>query len=214
MSENVVVKVGMRLPHSSNSTNRLRREGFLPGILYGPKDDNLSIKFNKKEFEKIFYKVGEHTILNLVVEDKKQDFRVLIHDYQIDPVDKHLTHVDFLIISDDRPVKTNIPIRIIGAPKGVKVGGILEEFITSIKIKALPKDIPHFIEIDVTDLDVSESYKVRDLTIPENVTVLNPQDQTIVGVVTSRVTKEEEEEAAETEEEGEAVEKPEETTSK
>lgn len=199
MSENVVVTAQTREPHSSNSTGRLRKEGFVPGIVYGPKEKPINIKVDKRIFEKIFYKVGEHTILNLSVENLKDDIRVLIKDYQIDPVDKHLSHVDFLMIADDRPVKTNIPIRIKGSAKGVKVGGIQEQFITFVKIKALPKDLPHFFEIDVSDLDILESVKIKEMDVPEGVTILNPPDQTIVGIVTTRTAKtveEEEEEAA------------------
>ncbi len=202
MSENIIVTAQQREPHSSNSTGRLRREGLVPGIVYGPKSEPINIKVDKRIFEKIFYKVGEHTIISLDIENVKDNIRVLIKDYQIDPVDKHLTHVDFLRIADDRPVKTNIPVKIVGSAKGVKVGGIQEQFINYIKIKALPKYIPHFFEVDVSDLDILESIKIKEMDVPEGVLVLNPPDQTIVGIVTSRVSKtvlegEEGEEAAE-----------------
>ncbi len=188
MSENFVVKSSKREVNSSNYTRRLRKQGILPGVVYGPKE-NFNISLIKKDFEKVFYKVGEHTVLTLQIE-KEKDKKVLIHDYQIDPVNKHLIHVDFLMVSDDRPVHTNVPIKVIGSAKGVKVGGILEQFMTFLKIKALPKDIPHMFEVDVTELEVATSIKVKDLKVPTGVTVLNKPDQSIVGVVTSRATKE------------------------
>lgn len=204
MKTNITVHAEKREVHSSNLTRKLRREGFLPAVVYG-QNENYSIKLVKHDFDKIFYKIGEHTIikLNLNYDDEVKEFDVLIKDYQIDPVRKHLIHLDFIRVYEDRPVKTKIPLRIIGSAKGVKVGGILEQFITEIKIKTLPKYIPHFFEVDVSELDVAQSIKIREMEVPEHIEILNPADQTIVGVVVSRTTKmgeEEDEEGATTEE--------------
>ncbi len=198
MTEKIVVKIKNREPYSSNSARRLRREGFIPAVVYGP-EGTYNCSLDKSEFIKTFYKVGEHTIIFLQLEDETEK-RVLIKDYQINPQTKQLTHVDFLMISDDRPIKTHIPIRIVGNPKGAKLGGILEQFLNSVRIKTLPKDLPHFFELDVTELGILDSLKVRDIVVPDGVTILNPPSQTVVGVVTSRLAKEAEGEEAEGEE--------------
>ncbi|MFW5799193.1 MAG: 50S ribosomal protein L25 [Spirochaetota bacterium] len=185
---NIVVKAFKRVPHSSNSTGRLRKEGYIPGVIYGPKlEKNIDVSLLKNEFEKVFFKVGEHTIINLDVDG--ETYEVLIKDYQIDPMNKKLTHIDMLIISDDIPVKTYVPVNITGIPKGVKSGGILEQFVSYVRVKAYPRSIPHEFIVDVSPLDVGDSFKIRDMDVPEGVTVLNVPHQTIAGIVTSRVAK-------------------------
>jgi large subunit ribosomal protein L25 len=188
MSEKILVKVKNREPYSTNSSRRLRKQGFIPATIYGP-NETYNISLERAEFEKIFFKVGEHTIIFIDI-DSKGERKVLIKDYQVNPVNKKLIHVDFLLITEDRPIKTHIPIKIIGSPKGAKLGGILEQFLTSVKIKSLPKDLPHLFEIDVSDLGILESKKIKDIVPPNGVTILNSPTQTIAGVVTSRMAKE------------------------
>jgi large subunit ribosomal protein L25 len=200
MKGKIQVNIKNREPYSSNSTRRLRREGLIPAVVYGP-GENFNGCLEKNEFIKTFSKVGEHTIITLNFEDG-EDRQVLIKDYQIHPRTKQLSHIDFLIVSEDRPIKTHIPIKIVGNPKGAKMGGILEQFVSNVMVKTLPKDLPHFFELDVSDLGILDSLKVRDIDVPDGVTILNPPTQTIVGVVTSRVAKEAEA-TTETEEEGE-----------
>lgn len=193
MSDTIIVKSEKRVPHSSNSANRLRREGKLPAVIYGPKSDPISITLDRNDFGKVFFKVGEHTVINIDIDGDPDKKKVLIRNYQIDPVKKYLTHIDFLMVAEDRKVKTNIPIRIVGNAKGVKVGGVLEQFMNYIKVKAFPQDLPHVYEVDVTGLDVLDSIKVKELNVKDGVEILNAPDQSIVGVVTSRVVKEGEE---------------------
>ncbi len=200
-NDRIVISSKNREPYSSNKARKLIREGMIPAVVYGP-DESIPISLNRSEFEKVFYKVGEHIILSLDTESNGEK-RVIIKDYQIDPVKKTLIHVDLLMVDDNRPIKTKVPIKIVGNPKGVKLGGIFEQYITSIRIKTLPSKLPEAFEVNVSELGILDSTRVRDLEIPEGVDILNPPTQTIASVVTSRVAKEaaraEEKEAAKAE---------------
>ncbi|MCD6300242.1 MAG: 50S ribosomal protein L25, partial [Dehalococcoidales bacterium] len=150
--------------------------------------------------------IGEHSIITLNLNDKEK-IDVIVKDYQIDPIRKSLIHLDFLEIESGKELRTEIPIKIVGESKGVKKGGILEEFLREIEVECLPKDLPEYIELDISDLDLGDSFHVSDLKVKEGIKILSSPDQVILTIgVPSKVaaaaetTEEEEEERPEEEE--------------
>lgn len=194
---NAAARVGLK----KGASGRLRRSGKIPAILYGHSGTS-PIAIDAREFSHKFKHVSENTIINLQVGDKAYD--VLVKDYQEDILKGNITHIDFYEIERGKVLRTNIPIHIVGAPVGVREGGVLETMLYSIEVECLPKDIPENIEIDVGALDIGGSIHVGDIKPPENVKFLVPEDYVIVAVIAPRSV--EELAGAEKVEEGVAVE--------
>jgi len=168
---------------------RLRKEKKIPAIIYGNGCKNEMVIVDDIEFGKIFRSARERSIIEIDIEGTKKN--VLIRDYQIDPVKRNFTHVDFYEIMEGNPVKTKVPIILENTPVGVRMGGVLEQYIIEIDIKCLPKNLPESILVDVTSLDVKQGILVRDLKVPEGIEILLKPDINVARVVPSRKTKEE-----------------------
>ncbi len=181
----VLVEAKKRDKLGKYHSKTIKESGSIPAIVYGD-NVNTPILLNEKSFNKIFNSVGEHTLLSLDIEGKKSD--VLIKDYQEHPVTRKIIHVDFFAVNPDKKVSTHIPVHSKGLAIGVKMGGILEQYIHSLHIECLPAHIPHEIVIDVTNLKIKEGFYVRDLQLGDNVKVLNAADQAIFLVHVTRAT--------------------------
>ncbi len=202
--KNVVISAIERKQTGKGPSRRYRMQGYIPAVMYGYKG-NKSIAIKRSEFESIFEDIGEHSIISLNFDDKDK-VDVIVKDYQLDPVKKNLIHLDFLEVESGKVLRTEVPIRVIGDSKGIRKGGILEEFLKEIEIECLPKDIPEYIEIDITDLDLGDSFHVGDLKIKKEIKVLSNPEQVILTIgapskVTVTEAEEAEEEVAQTEEE-------------
>jgi len=203
--DNKVLEATLREKTGKGPARRYRMQGYIPAVMYGYKGTK-SIAVRRAEFESIFEEIGEHSIITLNLNDKEK-VDVIVKDYQIDPVRKSLIHLDFLEIESGKELRTEIPIKIVGESKGVKKGGILEEFLREIEVECLPKDLPEYIELDISDLDLGDSFHVSDLKVKEGIKILSSPDQVILTIgVPSKVaaaaetTEEEEEERPEEEE--------------
>jgi len=106
-----------------------------------------------------------------------------LQDLQIDPIKDEFLHVDFHAITLEELVDVYVPILLVGEAKGIKQGGILQHGVEEILIRALPLDVPPHIEVDITDLEIGESITVGDLKFPENIKVLTPLDEVVVGII-------------------------------
>ncbi len=182
----------------TGAANRLRRDGWIPGIVYGShKPKTVSVKQN--EFEKRFHSISENTIITLKIGKEKHD--VLVKDYQEDTIRGFITHIDFYEIEKGRTLRTNIPVHVEGTPAGVKEGGLLEERLHEIEVECIPADIPEYFEINVENMNIGDTIHVEELEIPEGVKVLSLPEQVVVTVTTQKEELPEEgEEAAEGEE--------------
>ena len=196
--ESKVLKATLRDKTGKGPARRYRMQGLIPAIMYGYKG-NTTIAVKKSDFESVFEEIGEHSIITLNLNDEKK-VNVIVKDYQIDPVKKNLIHLDFLEIETGKELRTEVPLKILGESKGVKKGGILEEFLREVEVECLPKDLPEFIELDVSDLDLGDSFHVSDLKVKEGVKILDSPDQVVLTIgVPSKVVTAAEEEAAEEE---------------
>ncbi len=155
--------------------------GNIPAILYGPGVENLMIQVDRKEFEKA-YEVVEETLMTLEVDGKQ--FSVLVYDTQQDPITLDFIHVDFYQPNLKEEVETEIELELVGEAPAVKnLGGTLITNIKELKIRALPKDIPNAIKIDVSNLNTFEDYiLVKDIKVAENVKVMDDPEEVVVQV--------------------------------
>jgi len=169
----------------------LREKGVLPAVLYGPKVENMNIQLDSKEFGKVYEDAGESTLISLEING--EEFPVLIHDMERDPLSLELVHVDFYqpILTEETEVEVELVFE--GEAFAVKdLGGTLVKEIQEITVKALPQNLPHEIKVDISVLkSFDDEIKVKDLKVPENVTIMrDPED--LVAVVTPVTNVEEE----------------------
>jgi large subunit ribosomal protein L25 len=182
-----------------------RRDGKIPGVVYGPEIDPVSISVDERTFRAVMKGAGRTSVVNLSVDGKEN--KVLIRELQRDPVTSRIVHVDFHAISMDKPINVEVPIHFFGEPPGVKAGGIMQTTLRELEISCLPAAIPDSIEVDVSELEIGDSVHVRDLSLP-NVEVLTEERRTVVVIAAPTVIKSTAAEEAEGEEgeEGEGAE--------
>lgn len=171
------------------AVRRLRAQGVIPAIAYGPGVEKpLSLTLKKTDFMKLFKEVSESTPLTLVVNDEsgKEVLKhmAFIKMVQYDKVTDEVKHVDFYIPEAHHKMKINVPVHFIGKAIGVEKGGILEVVHHEVVVEALPDRIPEVIEIDVTNLGLGESIRVKDVKLPEGVRIdMEPEDVLVTIVV-------------------------------
>jgi large subunit ribosomal protein L25 len=188
----------------------LRRQDILPGVLYGPKIENLTIELDLKEFEKTYKEAGESSLLSLKVGE--EEFSVLIHEVKKDPLTSRPIHVDFYQPILTEEVEATVPIVFEGEALAVKdLGGTLIKEIQEIEVKALPQNLPHEIKVNIDKLKTLEDeILVKDLKVAENVKIQKEPNETVANVAPPETEKIEQELEKPVEEKVEEVEEAEE----
>jgi len=198
-----ILNVQLRTQRRKSASGRLRRAGKIPAIVYGHTEP-LAITVDAREFRTAFKRITENTIVHLTMPEGVHE--VLIKDYQRNNLSGRILHLDFYEFEKGKALKTRVPVRLTGAPAGVKEGGILETLLHDLEVECLPKDLPEEISVDISDLALNHSLHVRDLPLSDGVRAINSPDQ-VVCVVAVRKAEEEPKPAVEGEvPEGEAVE--------
>jgi len=172
---------------------RLRAENLLPAILYGPKIKNTPLVLDYKSFEKIWRQAGESSLINLEIEGEKKKYLVLIHDIQQDPLGDKIIHVDLYQPDLEKKVTAWVPLVIVGEAPAVKnLGGTLVRNLDEVEVRALPKDLPHEIKVDVGNLkEIHDEVLIEDLQIPDNVEILkNPKEVVVTVAPPERIEEE------------------------
>jgi large subunit ribosomal protein L25 len=163
---------------------RLRRQGKIPGIIYGHTQPT-PIAVDAYEFGTKFHRISESTIIKLRVDG--QDHEVLIRDFQEDVTSGRVTHIDFYEVEKGKMLRTNVGVLLKGAAVGVREGGVLETFVHELEVECLPVNLPERIEVDVSELALGHSIHVRQMAVPEGVRVLNSPDQVVCTIVHKRL---------------------------
>jgi large subunit ribosomal protein L25 len=190
------IKAERRETAGKANSRRLRKQGGLPGVLYGPNVDSTSLVLSKKDiFNILKSESGENTLFRIKLDKKNLD--VMIKDYQQDVVTDELLHVDLIEIAMDKFLEVTVPLVLVGDAVGVKAEGGFMDFATrEVEVECLPKDIPEEIEVDVSELHMHQSVKVEELTTPEGVKILS-DPQLVVAMVHAPEEEVEEEEIEE-----------------
>jgi len=181
----------VRTTIGKNEARRTRREGKVPAVIYGAASegasgDALSIAVDPKALLRILHsEAGANTLISLKLDGA--DTKVLVKDFQLDPVTHQVLHADFYRVAMDRMIEVTIPILVKGDAKGVKVqGGILEFVRREIEIECLPSEIPEHIDVDVAELMVGQGIRLRDVaTSPKWRPVTDP-DTMLVHVILAK----------------------------
>jgi large subunit ribosomal protein L25 len=195
------IDVQPRKEYGTRISRRLRKEGLVPGVVYGtPEGGSISFSANARELRRIL--VGAGALIDLKVDGDTRP--VIVKDQQFHPVRGELIHIDFLQVRLDEKIQTQVSVHVVGAEDapGIKEGGVLEQPTHQLNIEALPTDIPEEIVADVSGLGIAETMHLSALTAPEGVTFLDDPEDTIIASV---VVPTEEPEEPEVEEEAEVV---------
>ena len=201
--ERVKLEVSERERRGSAESRRLRRNGLIPGVLYGRGKPPHAISIPERQLRRALTGGhGLHAILDVVLEGQKTTHPSVLKAYQADPLNGRLAHVDLHEVRLDQPIQAQVVIELVGEAPGAKEGGVLSQVSREINVEALPMEIPEHIEADVGGLAVGESLRLGDLAPIEGVTYLDDPEETVLASVglPTRV-----EEPEETLEEGEAV---------
>lgn len=174
------------------SLETLRNEGKIPAVYYGRKEKSTPILISKIEFSKIWKQAGESSIVSLKGEGQEHD--ALIKDVDLDPVSSAFRHVDFYVVEKGKKLQVNIPLTFVGVSTAVKdLGGILIKVVHELKIEAIPKDLPHTIEVDISSLVAFDSrITAKDLKLSSGVSLAIGLDEVIASVAQPVEEKEEE----------------------
>ncbi|MEN3007991.1 50S ribosomal protein L25 [Pseudothermotoga sp.] len=175
----------IRMERGKRSARRLRKQGLIPAVIYGPENQPMPIKLKKQEVEKFVHTFSEAkpVTLQIKVGEEIQIIEAFVKKIQIDKVTDEVVHIDFYKPAKGHAMKIEIPLRVIGKPIGVEKGGIMEILRTELPVETLPTVLLEHIEIDVSDLDLGESYHVRNLKLPAGMKVLLPPDEALVTVI-------------------------------
>ena len=194
--------VARRTTAGTRPVRRMRREGLVPGVVYGRDMEPMSVTANRRELVKLLHaKAGEHALVALRLEDGKPwEKPVLVQAIQHHPVDGRIVHVDFHAIVLTERLKVKVPVVLKGEPVGVRQdGGVLEQFLREVEVECLPTEIPSGVEYDVSAMKIGDTVHVRDLTPSKNTRITSDPDGTIASVQTPRAEPAAEEAAATTE---------------
>ncbi len=180
--QRVAIEAVARESGKHGKLSALRRQGFIPAVVYGHGMTPTSVAVQTRAFERIRRTTGESAIVDLQFGDGKT-LTTVVHEYQMNPIRDTYTHVDFLSISLDETLTSKIPIRPVGTPIGLKEGGVLEHSLYELEVEALPLDIPDYLEVDVSGLELKHSIHVADLQLGDKVKVLTNEMATVFSVV-------------------------------
>ena len=201
--QQATLEVQQRDAFGKQHARALRRNGIVPAILYGRAQDTLTIQLDARTFRQFLRTHGENVIINMQVGDGNTE-TAIIKEIQRHPVEKQmLIHADFIRISLDEPVTSTVPIILEGNPPGVQEGGILEAPLRQVTLHCLPLQLPSDISVDVSGLAIGDAVYVSDLSLGDDVEILDEPERVIAMVSQPRMEIEEPVEDEEGEGEGE-----------
>ena len=209
----ITVNAVVREDQGKGASRRLRKEEKVPSIIYGGKKEPQMVTLSIHEITHLLEDENTFTsVLDLVVGESTDS--VVLKDIQRHPAKNTITHVDFLRVDAKQTLVTTTPLHFVGVEENeaLRLGNMLNQFVVSIEISCLPKDLPHGIDVDVSSLEVGDHLSLTDLVLPEGVVInalqhedVEAHDQTVCSVSEPKVVEEEEEiiEDGESEEGGE-----------
>ena len=175
------------------ATKEVRKNGEIPAVLYGLKD-NLSFSVCPSNLKDILTAKGQNALIDLNLEGDKQR-KVILKEFQSHPLRELWVHVDFLEVDISKTVKVSVDVHLIGKSAGEKMGGLVNQVLKSIHVECLPADIPQFVDLDVTNVELDQVLHVSDLSLSDKVKILHRSNEAVVTVHLEKVKKETTEEA-------------------
>ncbi|ANZ34193.1 50S ribosomal protein L25/general stress protein Ctc [Staphylococcus carnosus] len=159
----------------------IRNSGKVPAVMYGYGQKNVSVKVDEVEFIKVIREVGRNGVIDLGVGSKT--IKVMVADYQFDPLKNQITHIDFLAINMSEERTVEVPVHLVGEAVGAKEGGVVDQPLFNLEVTATPENIPEYLEVEISGLEIGDSLSVADLNTTGDFTIENEPEATVVTVV-------------------------------
>lgn len=186
---NITLNCTVRNEFGSNKCNRIRNNGYVPGVIYGRNFTNYPLSLDKREVSRIINEYGENAIINVMINGAT--YQAMVKEVQKDTVSGELIHIDLQKISDTEKIHTSIPI-VIHGKEALGKDTIVQQQLKKIDIECYPSNIPKSLSVDVSDIPLGSSFKVADVEFGEDITILNDNEEIILSL--SRFKEEELEE--------------------
>jgi large subunit ribosomal protein L25 len=182
--ERTKLTVAQREGLGSAESRRLRKEGLIPGVLYG-NGEPVAICIEQRELRRALTgAAGLHSILDVEIDGKGETHASILKEYQVDPVRGGVTHVDLHEVRLDRTIQASVSVDLVGgddAP-GVREGGVLSQPLREVTVEALPLEMPEHLELDVSGMEIGGTLRISDLTAPEGSTLLDDPEMVVATV--------------------------------
>ena len=194
--ERIKLEVRERESRGSAEARRLRKQGLIPGVLYGRGRTPHAICVPERELRRVLTGAGGlHAILDVVLEGQKTTHPSILKDYQQHAVRGGLIHVDLQEVRLDQPIQARVVVELVGEPVGVTEGGVLSQVDREITVEALPMEIPEHLELDVSGMAIGDTLRLADLPAQEGITYVDDPEETVLATVTmpTRIVEPEEE---------------------
>jgi large subunit ribosomal protein L25 len=183
----VVVAKAREGKFTKNAARRVRVAGKIPAVLYGSGHDPVAVEVDPKQISRILFSESGHNTIFDVEISGAIEAKAMIVDWQREPIKDQLIHIDLKRIAMDKPIKVSVRVKLLGVPVGVKAtGGILDQVLREVDIECLPGDIPGHIDVDVSNLELWASLRIKDLPHPGSIKFLNAEDATVAHVISIR----------------------------
>ncbi len=186
ISQEVVQATAREGKFNKNAARRVRVKGRIPAVVYGAAQPPQALEVDPKQITRILHSEGGHnTIFDLEVSGADAKSKVMIVDWQYEPIKGNLIHIDLKRIAMDKPIRVSVPIVLVGTAAGVKVqGGILDQVLREVEVECLPGDIPTHIDVDVSELVFGTVLRVGDLPHGGTLKFITDASNTVAHVVT------------------------------
>jgi len=182
MAKKTSLKAAPRARTGSGRLNQMRREGWIPSVIYGRGTDNLNLKVDSKTFSELLaHSSSENILVNLDVEGQGTRLAFL-QSVQHDPISGIALHADFLSIDEKTEITAHIPTHLNGESAGVKAGGLIEQYVHAVEITCLPNDLPETLEVDISALNIGDSLHIGDIQYPQGVTPTHAADVVVAHI--------------------------------
>jgi large subunit ribosomal protein L25 len=184
--ERTKLTVTKRETLGSRETRRLRKQGIVPGVLYG-RSEPIAIAVEARELRRALTgKAGLHSILDVEIDGTGASHASILKDYQLDKVRGGVTHVDLQEVRLDRPIHASVTVHLVGGEDspGVREGGVLSQPLRELNVEALPLEVPEHIDLDVSHMALGDTLRLADIALPEGVTLLDDLE-TVAATVTA-----------------------------
>jgi large subunit ribosomal protein L25 len=182
MAKKTSLKAAPRARTGSGRLNQMRREGWVPSVIYGRGTANMNLKVDAKTFADLLaHSSSENILVNLEVEGEGTRLAFL-QSIQHDPLSGKVLHADFRAIDENTAITAHIPTHLNGESVGVKAGGLVEQYVHAIEITCLPNDLPETIEVDITSMEIGASLHIGDITLPAGVRATHAADVVVAHI--------------------------------
>ncbi|QFT87124.1 General stress protein CTC [Bacillus sp. THAF10] len=184
-----VLHANERTEFKRSSRTKIREEGLIPAVVYGNNTENKSITVDSKDFIKTIREAGRNGIISLEIGSDKR--KVMLYDYQIDPLkSESFVHLDFHVVNFKEEIDVDVSVHVVGDAQGVKDGGVLQQVLHEVSVRTLPNNVPDFIDVDVSELQVNENISIGDLDTSGKYSFNHEEDEVIVSILPPRVEEE------------------------